>query len=153
MHTVVLRHRKENIKKCSLSGLEEDANFTFFRYPTHIPSNLENTILLTIDAPELTKEDNASDLLLIDGTWKYAAIMEEQTLKVNPNLIKRSLPANIRTAYPRKQTGCIDEQRGLASIEALAIAQFILGNEWEYLLDRYHWKEQFLTLNKAIFQR
>jgi len=153
MHTIVLRHRKENIKKCSLSGLEEDEKFTFFRYPTHIPSNLENTILLTIDAPVLTKKDNSYDLLLIDGTWKYAAVMEKQTLNLNPKLIKRSLPANIKTAYPRKQTGCIDEQRGLASIEALAIAQYILGNEWEYLLDRYHWKEQFLELNSSILMR
>ena len=148
--TVVLRHYKENIKKCSLSGLEEDPNFLFFSYPKSMPEGLEGTIVLTLDAPVLSKEDSDLDLLLVDGTWRYAAQMEEKLPAKNPKLIKRSLPHNITTAYPRKQTGCFDPARGLASIEALYVAHQLTGRPYENLLNRYYWKEEFLLKNPSL---
>ena len=51
-----------------------------------------------------------------------------------------SLPLGYKTAYPRRQ----DEERGLASIEALYIAYRVLGWETEGLLDHYHWRDEFL---------
>ena len=149
--TIVLRHCKENLKKCSLLGLEKDPNFHFFTYPKSIPEQLEKTVLLTLDAPPLSAEDAFYDLFLIDGTWRYAATMEKVVLEKNPKLIKRTLPP-VFTAYPRKQTECSDPERGLASIEALYLAHMITQRPFEHLLDRYYWKEAFLRNCDAYFK-
>jgi pre-rRNA-processing protein TSR3 len=100
-----------------------------------------------MDAPPLTEADASLGLCLIDGTWKYAQTMEKQL----PSMQKRSLPNHFVTAYPRKQTGCIDPARGLASIEALFAAYTILKRPTAGLLDHFHWKEQFLALNIDFF--
>jgi pre-rRNA-processing protein TSR3 len=57
----------------------------------------------------------------------------------------RSLPADWKTAYPRRQTECPDPERGLSSVEALFLAHQILGRSTEGLLARYHWRDQFLA--------
>lgn len=144
--TTILRHRKENLKKCSLSGLEGRQDIQFLTYPVDPIPFLENTIVLSLDAPVLTPEDTNYSLLLIDGTWKYAAVMEKQ-LPYREKWLRRSLPAHFLTAYPRKQTDCIDPDRGLASIEALYIAYHILDWDTTGLLDHYYWKEEFLKIN------
>ncbi|QVL58159.1 MAG: hypothetical protein KFB93_03515 [Simkaniaceae bacterium] len=144
--TTILRHRKENLKKCSLHGLESREDLHFLTYPIDPIPFLENAIILDLEAPPLTKEDHGHQLFLIDGTWKYAAVMARQ-LPHNKEWIRRSLPPEIRTAYPRKQTDCSDPERGLASVEALYIAHYILGYETKGLLDHYYWKSQFLEIN------
>lgn len=156
--TFILRHRKENLKKCSLRGLENRNDILFFTYPKDtlqvtLKDTLQDTlldlsqyILLTIDAPPLSAKDQASGLFLIDGTWKYAEKIYSQLPK--PHLFqKRSIPHAYHTAYPRRQEGCCDPTRGLASIEALYIAYTILGRDTEGLLNNYHWKHLFLTKN------
>lgn len=145
--TIILRHRKENLNKCSLKGLEERSDFLFFTYPNAELPNLLNYVLLTIDAPPLSSEDAKSGIFLIDGTWRYASLMYRQLPKPN-GLIYRSLPSQYKTAYPRRQLDCPDPERGLASIEALFAAYSILGRDTKGLLDNYHWKERFLELNK-----
>ena len=144
--TLILRHRKENLKKCSLRGLEHRGDICFFAYPKENLPSLENYLLLTLDAPVLTKEDAHLGLLLLDGTWRYAQTMLNH-IPAKENIVKRSLPANIRTAYPRKQTDCPDPTVGLASVEALYAAYQILGRDTEGLLDHYHWGEKFLGIN------
>jgi pre-rRNA-processing protein TSR3 len=141
----ILRHRRENLKKCSLTGLELREDLQFFSYPKDSLPDLSQHLLLKVGAPLLTLEDKDRPLLLIDGTWKLAEVMVRQ---LSPLLETRSLPPYYQTAYPRRQTDCPDPQTGLASVEALYIAHFILGKNTEGLLDRYHWKEQFLELNK-----
>ena len=80
----------------------------------------------------------------------YAEKMEKQL--PNPHLLqKRSLPPHLLTAYPRKQTGCLDPLRGLASIEALFAASSLLGRNTEGLLDHFHWKPRFKELNPELF--
>ena len=66
----------------------------------------------------LTTKDAGSGLCIIDGTWRYAKIMQDCLVKKTKNISFRSLPQNFQTAYPRKQTHCIDPIKGLASIEA-----------------------------------
>ncbi|MDN3509044.1 MAG: hypothetical protein P0S93_03365 [Candidatus Neptunochlamydia sp.] len=144
--TTILRHRKENVKKCSLHGLESREDLHFLTYPIDPIPFLENGILLDLDAPPLSKEDRGHSLFLIDGTWKYAAVISRQ-LPHSEKWIRRNLPPEIKTAYPRKQTDCIDPKRGLASVEALYIAHLILGYQTERLLDHYYWKKEFLRLN------
>lgn len=140
--TLILRHRKENLKKCSLRGLEEREDMHFFTYPLIQPlPDLKDYVVLTLDAPPLSREDAAFGLFLIDGTWRYAAKM----VKVLPQSFRaRSLPPIAKTAYPRCQEDCSDPSRGLASVEALYLAYEILGRKTKGLLDRYYWKDQFI---------
>lgn len=144
--TIIYRRRKENKKKCSLKGLEGKKEFSFFSYPKEPLPDISSYILLTIDAPLLSIEDRHKGLLLLDASWHFAAIMEKKVLQKNP-IEKRSLPPQFITAYPRYQTDCSDPKRGLASIEAIFLAYYITKRDTSFLLDNYHWKEKFLTIN------
>ena len=147
MRTVILRHRKENLKKCSLRGLENHPDLDFYSYPKDSLPDFTGYLLLKVGAPPLTKEDRGKGLFLIDGTWKLAQVMEKQ---LPFQLEERSLPGLYKTAYPRKQTECPDPEAGLASIEALYIAHQILGLEYKDLLDSYYWRDAFLKNNRFI---
>ncbi len=148
--TIILRHRKENLKKCSLRGLEIREDFLFYSYPQANLPRLDQYLLLTLDAPLLSAQDSERGIFLVDGTWRYAEKMTSFVFQ-KENIICRSLPHGCRTAYPRKQTSCIDPSRGLASIEALFLAFKILRRDTANLLDHYYWKEAFLSLNKKFF--
>jgi pre-rRNA-processing protein TSR3 len=141
--TLILRHRKENLKKCSLRGLESREDFKFFTYPTDPLPPLNNYILLTPDAPTLTKNDASYGVFLIDATWRYAAVMLN-SLKAPHHFECRSIPSSITTAYPRAQ----NEPHGLASIEALFIAYLMTGRDASFLLNHYYWKKPFLEKNR-----
>ena len=52
-----------------------------------------------------------------------------------------------RTAYPRVSKLGTDPDNGLASVEALFLAYWILGRPTEGLLDHYHWAAEFLHIN------
>lgn len=148
--TIILRHRKENLRKCSLRGLETREDFEFYTYPRDSLPPLSSYILLTLDAPILSQADQKLGLFLIDGTWKHSEIMFKSLPK--PSLfIPRSLPKELRTAYPRRQEDCFDPDRGLASAEALFAAYKLLGRDSSGLLDFYYWKDAFLEKNKELF--
>lgn len=144
MSTVILRHRRENLKKCSLRGLEGRSDLVFYTYPVDRLPDLSNFLLLKVGAPPLTIADRERGLFLIDGTWRLAQVMEKQ---LPWKLEARSLPGHYRTAYPRRQTDCPDPASGLSSIEALYIAHRLLGRSTEGLLDGYYWRERFLEIN------
>jgi pre-rRNA-processing protein TSR3 len=145
--TFIWRHKRERLSKCSLQGLEQREDMKFFRYPDESLPPLFSHILLTLDAPPLTSADSNYGLLLLDGTWRYASRMQEQ---LPAHLLRRSIPCEFLTAYPRVQTGCTDPRRGLASLEALYAAYFIMGRPLEGLLDHYYWRERFLQLNARV---
>jgi pre-rRNA-processing protein TSR3 len=150
--TIVVRHKKENLKKCSLRGLESREDFQFFTYPKCELPSLEGYVMLTLDAPPLCEEDLHRGLFVLDGTWRYADKMAEQ-LGPFDGMIPRSIPGHFRTAYPRRQEGCSDPERGLASIEAIYLAYRLMGRErvlTEELLANYYWREQFLQINGLV---
>lgn len=151
--TIIIRHKKENLKKCSLSGLEKREDIIFFNYPISSKLNdffsidFSNYILLEMKGLELSEKDQNKGLLLIDSTWKYL----DKILKILPsNIEKRSLPKNFKTAYPRKQTLCPDPTRGLASIEALYLAYLITKRNPNNLLDNYYFNQNFLKINSSL---
>lgn len=150
-HTLIVRHRRENLQKCSLHGLEDRNDIKFFRYPFgDNPISLNQPLLLVMEgAPLLEKADRNRILLLIDSTWRHVPKMVRAIEDISP-VEKRTLPAHFKTAYPRRQEDCIDPKRGLASIEALFIAYSILGRETKDLLKNYYWKEDFLKINNLI---
>lgn len=147
--TIILRHRRENLKKCSLRGLENREDALFFAYPGREIPKVENYILLTLDAPPLTIEDKEHGLFLIDGTWRLAQTMENFVTS-QITFIPRSIPSGFVTAYPRRQADCIDPTRGLASVEALFIAYLTLGRSTGGLLDHYYWKDVFFERNALL---
>ncbi|MCE5318678.1 MAG: hypothetical protein LLG04_15105 [Parachlamydia sp.] len=147
--TVILRHRRENLKKCSLRGLEGRSDMRFYSYPIEALPSFEGYVLLDLDAPPLTAADSASGILLLDATWRYAERMRRFVYSA-PGLVSRRLPDHFRTAYPRRQEDCLDPERGLASIEALYAAYNILGRDCSGLLEGYHWKDEFLEKNKQF---
>jgi pre-rRNA-processing protein TSR3 len=138
--TIILRHRRENLKKCSLRGLESRSDMIFLTYPIEKLPDLCGYFVLALDAPPLTPEDHPLGIFLIDGTWRYAETMS----KILPHdCVKRSIPTHFRTAYPRRQ----EDDRGLASAEALYAAYEILGRDTQGILDHYHWKTSFISTN------
>lgn len=149
--TVILRHKRENLKKCSLRGLESRPDMQFLSYPNASLPPLDNYILLKLDAPPLTSEDKGSGLFLIDGTWRHAEKMLRST-EGCCNFKYRSLPGHFKTAYPRRQDDCSDPERGLASVEALFLSYWILKRKVEGILDNYYWKDAFLMLNDKFLR-
>lgn len=143
--TIILRHRKENLRKCSLSGLETREDLLFFTYPKDKLPDLSHYILLTLDAPALSEKDSDKGIFLIDGTWKYAEVMF-RSLVPSHLFALRSLPDMYATAYPRRQ----EKARGLSSVEALYLAYCITGRAREGLLDFYYWKEAFMNKNPCL---
>ncbi len=142
--TIIFRHHRENLKKCSLRGLEGREDLLFFTYPADKLPDLSNYILLTMDGSPLSEKDSAFGLLLLDGTWRYAERMRQQ---LQCPLVERSIPNGFRTAYPRRQDDCKDPAKGLASVEALYIAYAVMGRDVRGLLDHYYWREKFLESN------
>lgn len=143
LKTIIVRHRKENLKKCSLRGLEDHAGLIFFKYPGCLLPDLSNYFLLSVDGPPL-EPDEKRGMMILDGTWRLAEMMENN-LPLPP--ARRSLPL-LKTAYPRRQ----DQVGGLATVEALFVAYTILGIPTEGILDNYYWKNDFIQINDDWFK-
>lgn len=140
--TVIVRHPKENPRKCSILPLEGRPDLLFLRYPVKEPPPLDGYIRLAADGPELSGADAERGLLLLDGSWNWAGKMTRAFEHVAP----RSLHG-VRTAYPRSAKLGTDPDNGLATVEALFIAYHILGRPTAGLLDHYHWAHDFLQCN------
>lgn len=150
-NTILIRHRKENKKKCSLEPIKGRRDCLFLSYPNTKLPDIKNYVLLGFEGKTLSKEDQAKGIILLDGTWAKASIMEKELFK-GFKIERRTLPSHFKTAYPRKQTGCDLPEQGLASIEALYIAYYLLERDTSNLLDHYYWKEQFLKKNETLFK-
>ncbi len=147
--TIILRHRKENLKKCSLRGLEDRSDLVLYSYPWKVPQpDLSQYVVLSFDGPLLSEKDAHKGIFLIDGTWRYA---EKMFRSLKGPITTRSLPPSVTTAYPRRQDDCLDPHRGLGSVEALYLSYLMLGRNPEGLLDHYHWKEEYLTIVQSAF--
>lgn len=148
--TYLLRHQRENLKKCSLRGLEHRDDCRFFTYPNSQLPDTTGYVLLAIDAPPLQASDNDKGIFLLDATWRYAAKMLA-FVESKHMIKKRSIPRGFRTAYPRRQNDCPNPEEGLASIEALYITYILMGRDPTGLLDNYYWKDLFLEKNRKLF--
>jgi len=148
--TVIVRHRRENLRKCSLKGLENREDFLFFTYPGQSIPVFNNYVVLAVNAPELSRQEKECRLLILDSTWRYAEKMEKQVLR-ELNFIRRSIPSEWRTAYPRRQNDCPNPELGLASVEAIWAAYSILERNVDGLLGGYYWKDSFLAQNRHLW--
>jgi pre-rRNA-processing protein TSR3 len=158
---IIIRHRKENLKKCSLRGFESNPRFRFYTYPQEngllTEELLQGAFLLDMEgeelSPDLIRRSNPGmPFVLIDATWRYAQVMISNVPALK-SAVRCTLPREWITAYPRKQTECPDPQRGLASIEALYVAAFLSGRSTDGLLDDYFWKDSFLEKNSELIKK
>jgi len=146
--TIIIRHRRENLKKCSLRGLETRPDFQFFSYPDTLlryPA-LSKYVLLDISGEPLSERDRECGLILLDATWRLAEKMKRQLVCLD-GVPKRSIPVGFVTAYPRRQADCPNPDAGLSSLEALFIAFRLMGKKANFLLENYYWKRQFFEKN------
>lgn len=141
---VVIRHPKERRSKCSLRGLDARPDFTFKRGTPDLVYPADNHLMLSMDAPILTRADYAKGrpLLILDSTWRLLPKLEA---RLTGSPIRRSLPEGIATAYPRDGTLSPNPDGGLASVEAIFIAKLILGERDETVLAGYRWRDSFLA--------
>lgn len=140
--TIIVRHPRENPKKCSILPLRGRSDLQFLTYPLKEKPDLTGYVLLSAEGPPLSAADAASGLVLLDGSWRWA----RQMLRDFEHLPTRAL-SGYRTAYPRVSKQGTDPDNGLATVEALYIAHHILGRATDGLLDHFRWKEEFLTAN------
>lgn len=147
----IIRHPKERLSKCSLQPLVGRTDCTFLKASLGLEWDASGQVLLALDAPVLTANDlTDKGLLLLDATWKLLPKLEACVVG---KPIRRSLPAGFKTAYPRVSKISEDPVPGLASVEALYIAKFLLGENDETLLKDYYWKERFLEINADSFKK
>ena len=146
--TIIVVHPKERRSKCSVQPLRGREGFAFWKYPRRGAEPLEGYVRLGIGGPQLTSSDADRGLLLLDGTWRYAAAMERDYAE----LPVRSL-GPWETAYPRSSKLFEDPETGLATIEALVAAYVQMGRPVDGLLDSYQWQAEFLERNASLIER
>ncbi len=146
--TVIVRHPKENPRKCYILPLRGRPDLIFLTYPVREPPSLDGYVRLAADGPELSAVDADKGLLLLDGSWRWAGPMNRTFLAVPPRALR-----GWRTAYPRVSKRGTDPDNGLASVEALVVAYHVLGRPTDGLLDHYRWAEEFLKLNSLPLPR
>jgi len=143
--TIIVRHPKENPRKCTILPLGGRSDLVILKHPVTVALGLEGYVRLAAEGPELSSADAACGIFLLDGSWRWAGVMEQAFREVPP----RSLHG-YQTAYPRVSKLGTDPNNGLASVEALFLAYLILGRPTEGLLTHYRWAEEFLRLNGLV---
>ncbi len=109
--TIIVRHPKENPKKCSVLPLKGRADLRFYGYPIKEPPPLDGYIRLAAEGPPLTEADRDCGLLLLDGSWRWAGAMTADFAHVPP----RSL-SGYHSAYPRTSKLGTDPDNSLATV-------------------------------------
>ncbi|MCB9883127.1 MAG: DUF367 domain-containing protein [Planctomycetes bacterium] len=145
---VIVRNDRESPKKCSLTPVREREDLTFLLHKSERILEIGEATLLHPDGEPLTAADGARPLLLVDASWRR---LRRVLMDLRGAFVRRSLPAQLGTAYPRRSSTFDDPTAGLASIEALHAALAILGRRDDTLLDGYLWKDAFLSRNAAFF--
>ena len=136
----IIRHSKERRSKCSLTHLEGREEISFFRARTGWSFDATGFTVLGLNAPILSSADDGRPLLLLDSTWRLLPQLESCLVGTG---VRRSLPS-VQTAYPRVSKIAHDPLGGLASVEALYFAQYLLGTADISILEEYHWRETFI---------
>jgi pre-rRNA-processing protein TSR3 len=140
--TIIVVHPRERRSKCTVEPLRDAEGFVFWTFPEQGPEPLDSYVRLGIGGPLLSTDDRDRGLLVLDGTWRLADRME----KFFRHVPLRSLPS-IHTAYPRASFTYPDPSGGLATIESIYVAYRLLGRPCDGLLDKYHWRADFLARN------
>lgn len=136
----IIRHPKERISKCSLTPIQGRAGYDFYKARLGWSFDVTGFTVLSLGAPELSSADAGRPLLLLDSTWRLLPMLQSCLVG---QAVHRTLPP-VETAYPRISKIGENPLGGLASIEALYLAQRLLGNRDDSLLSDYYWRDDFL---------
>src|ERR1700722_13381750 len=109
--TVIVRHPRENPRKCSVYPLRGKEGLVFLTYPVREQPDLAGYVRLAAEGPPLSAADAGAGVLLLDGSWRRAEAMTREFADVAP----RSLHG-WATAYPRVSKLGTDPDNGLASV-------------------------------------
>lgn len=145
--TIIIRHPRENPRKCSILPLRGRPDVVLLSYPVANRPPLQGYVRLAAEGPELSAADAGFGLVLLDASWRRAVAMQRDFVDVPP----RSLHG-YQTAYPRASKLGTDPANGLASVEALFLAYHILGRPTAGLLDHFRWRAEFLRLNRLTVE-
>lgn len=140
--TIIVRHPRERPNKCSVYPLRHRPDLIFLEYPLQSMPDLSGYVRLAPEGPPLSPEDAERGLLVLDGSWRWTAVMTKQFASVPARSLR-----GYCTAYPRVSKVYQDPAEGLASVEALYLAYHVLGRSTEGLLDHYRWRDEFLRAN------
>jgi len=143
---LILRDPRESQKKCSLTPLRGEPGVRFVNYHRDRRVDGARRILLHPDGEELSPLDAGPGLLLIDCSWRR---LPSLLRTVDGEPLRRRLPELV-TAYPRKSSTFDDPDVGLASIEALFAAVYLLAGPRPELLAGYRWADEFLERNPSL---
>ncbi|MGZ3653264.1 MAG: hypothetical protein ACXVB9_21210 [Bdellovibrionota bacterium] len=150
----ILMDRKENPRKCTILPQKERSDFKirYFAGPRPIPA-FEADCLLHIDGEDLSTlpRGECTSVALIDCNWKKVAGALQKVVRPLPRLVR--IPEGFETAYPRRNAEGKDPEAGLATIEALFIAAAFLGTWDETILEKYHFKSEFLERNASLWKK
>ncbi len=141
----IVRDPRESTRKCSLTPLRGMPDIRFFSHAVGRRVDAGARILLHPGGQELTPADRGQGLLLVDCAWRR---VPELLAQIDGALAPRRLPP-LTTAYPRVSHLFQDPAGGLASVEALYAALYLLGDPRPELLHGYHWSQEFRRLNQA----
>ena len=144
--TLVVVHHRERRDKCSVEPLRGRKDMRFVRYPLTEPVETTGYVRLALDGPMLGEGDHAAGLLVLDATWRLAEKMDKTFASVPGRQLPRA-----KTAYPRVSKVHEDPTQGLATVEAIYLAYFLLGRDTSGLLESYRWADEFLTSNRDLF--
>lgn len=140
--TIIIRHPRENPRKCSVLPLRGRPDLVFLGYPAARLPPLAGYVRLAPDGPVLSGADGEAGLLVLDGSWRWAEVMQREFAEVPSRSLR-----GYRSAYPRVSKRGTDPAGGLATVEALFLAYHILGRDTTGLLQHYRWADEFLRLN------
>ncbi len=150
----ILMDRKENPRKCTILPQKEREDFTirYFSGSRAIPA-FKADFLLHINGEDLSLLEPATraSIGLIDCNWKKVAGCLQKIERPLPRLVR--IPEGAQTAYPRRNAEGKDPEGGLATIEALFVAGAFLGFWDETLLEKYYFKEAFLSINAPYWKK
>src|ERR1700747_592559 len=82
--TVIVRHRHENPRKCSILPLRGRPDLVFLDYPVRQRPALAGDVRLAAQGPELSAADAACGVLLLDGSWRWAESMTRDFAEIPP---------------------------------------------------------------------
>lgn len=154
MRFEILMDRKENPRKCTILPQKERADFTirYFAGPRPIPAFAADC-LLHIDGEDMAAiaRGTVHSVALIDCNWKKVEGALQKVVRPLPRLVR--IPDGFETAYPRRNLEGKDPPTGLATIEALFIAGAFLGEWDDTILDKFHFKREFLERNQALWKK
>jgi pre-rRNA-processing protein TSR3 len=142
--TVIVRHPRENPRKCSILPLKGRPDLLFLTYPLRERPDLAGYVRLAAEGPPLSTADAERGLLLLDGSWRWAGEMTRDFRDVPP----RSLEG-YRTAYPRVSKQGTDPDNGLATVEALFLAYHLLGQVHRRITSKPGPQRVFLIISPA----